>query len=648
MQMKHMCAKEGGGFSLVEILIALAIFSLTVTAVAMFSSQVMQANKRNEKRVEAVIQIREATNVLLKNKDGLWMTILENADGTAKHLELTDGFYQVVDGPVTINGIELSFVVEGAQRDGEGKIVVVGGTEDIHTKRITVTGLWIDDYGVSKTLSSRVFVNDWNTRSWLETTTADFLQGTLTNTEHVVVGDGAIRLKPKLYSNWCLPELMMTSYDLPGNAVGNVVIADPGNAYVGTGKEFTDPGSMSFMHMTVNSADPPGVSVTGTFSGYVVNDIYGEPGYAYLATTNDSKEVVILDISQSPFVEIGSFNASGSGDGLAIYVLGNRGYLTQGRYLTIFDLSSKIGSRGQLGTILASPSQLWFMTALVTDVVVVGNYAYCSLYNDWYEMTIVNVTSPASMSITAKGDFNWAQATALFVSPDGNRAYIGTGSSSDKEFFIINTTNKASVSIVNSYEANGMSVKGLTVIDNRAILAGKNGEEYQVVDISNEANLVKCGGMQVNSGISDVATVNFGGILFSYVITGDTGGEFKVIRGGLDSGGGSDGRGYFANGTYISRVLDTGSVHAYYYSLVWGGTVPLGAELKLQVRSGDVPDLTGSSWVGPDGTGASNFSSSGELIHASVSGHRYFQYRATFVSNTDVTPIFETLSIEYQ
>lgn len=636
------------GFSLVELLVALAVFSIAVTAVAVFSNRVMQANEANQSRIDAVLKVRETSQVLLKFKDDLWMYVLQNSDGQPKHLEYNGDTYTIVDGDSTIDGVTMSFVVSSVMRDGNGTIVFEGGTEDVHTKAITITGSWTDSAGISRSVDSTIYVNDWNTRSWLETTNADFLQGTMTDTELTAVGDGAVKLMPKLYSNWCLPELMITSYDLTGSAVGNVITADPGNVYVGTGKEFTDPGSMSFMHISVDNADPPNVNVTGTFSGYVVTDIFGEPNYAYLATTDDNKEVVILDITQNPFVEVGFFNASGTTDALAVYVVGNVGYVSQGRYLRTFDLSAKTGSRTQIGSIQASPFQLPFMTATVPDFMVVGNYAFCSLYNDWYEMTIVNVTNPASMSISARADLNWSQATALFVAPDGNRAYIGTNSSGGKEFYILNTANKSSVSIVNSYESNGMSVKGLSVIEGRAILVGKNGEEYQVVDVTNEASLVKCGGMQMNSGISDVATVNYDATLFSYILTGDIGSEFKIIRGGLDSGGGSDGRGYVASGTYVSRVLDTESALASYYALEWGGTVPAGANLKIQVRSGDSADLTAATWVGPDGTASSYFTQSGQTIPVSVSGHRYIQYQASFESNTDVTAIFENLMIEYQ
>ncbi|MDD3662159.1 MAG: prepilin-type N-terminal cleavage/methylation domain-containing protein [Candidatus Dojkabacteria bacterium] len=637
------------GFSLVEILVAIGIFAIIAGSVTLLAADSFRASYNARMRIKAVARAQEVSNAVTMIKDDSWGAVLDLSDGVPKHLVFTDGYYSFADGEEEDGDLTISTLFSDVYRDANKNIVESDGTLDPHTKAVTTTASWTSIAGWEEAFSTTTYINDWNTLEWEDTTADDFNQGTSDLVEITAEGDGSIQLSPKLYANWCLPELMITSYDLPGSAAGNVVIADPGNIYVGTGTEFADPGSMAFMHMTIDTADPPNVDVTGTFDGYTVKDIFGEPGYAYIATTNDSKEVVILDISQVPFQEIGYYDAPGSSDALAVYVSGNRGYVTQGRELRVFDLTQKTGARPQLGTIRASPFQLPFMTALVTDVVVVGNYAFCSLYNDWYEMTIINVSNPASMSITDRADFNWAQATALFASSDGNRVYIGTGSSGGAEFFIINTTNKSNATIINSYDTNGMSVKGLSVIEGRAILVGRNGEEYQVVDISNELSLSKCGGMQMNAGISDIATVNFEGILFSYILTGDTGSEFKVIRGGLDTGGGWDGRGYVETGTFISRVYDTGSDSASFYYVDWDEILQENTDIQIQYRTGPLSNLSGRSWMGPDGTDTTFFTDpAGAILPSQLSGNRYVQYKIVMSSDTDHTPVFEGIRTEYQ
>lgn len=638
------------GFSLVELVIALAIFTIAISSVAFFAAESFRASANSRVKIKVAGYTQEVASAIVSMKDTSWGTILAASDGNPKHLVFSDGRYSLAEGAIVIDGITYEIRITDVYRDTQGSVVESGGTLDPHSRLVTTEASWLDSLGETTSLSSVLIINDWNTLTWEETTIQDFSGGTCDSVEIVSIGDGALELTPKLYANWCLPELMITSHDLPGNAVGNVVTADPGHVYIGTGNEFSNPGAMSFMHIITDNEDPPGVDVIGTFSGYAVKDIFGEGDYGYLATTDDNKEVVILDVSSSPFQEIGYFNAPGSGDGESVFVVGNRGYLAQGRELRVFDLTEKTGSRPMLGTIRASPAQLWFMTALVTDVYVVGNYAFCSLHNDWYEMTIIDVSNPSSMTITMKADLNWAQASALFVSPNGNRAYIGTNSSDwGQEFFIINTTNKSNIRTIGSYETNGMSVKGLSVVDERAILVGRNGEEYQVVNVSNEANPSRCGGMQINSGISDVATVNLDGTLFSYILTGDTSAEFKIIRGGLEQGGGDDGRGYVDTGTYISRVFDTERDQACYYYVNWDETLHTGTEVQVQLRSGATPDLSSLPWVGPDGSSGTYFTDpSSGLLPAQLSNNRYIQFRVIMNSDTEHTPLLESIRVTYQ
>lgn len=51
-----------------------------------------------------------------------------------------------------------------------------------------------------------------------------------------------------------------------------------------------------------------------------------------------------------------------------------------------------------------------------------------------------------------------------------------------------------------------MTVRALSVVEdgNVAILVGTGGQEYQVYNISNETNPIKCGGMHIDNGIYDI------------------------------------------------------------------------------------------------------------------------------------------------
>ena len=87
----------------------------------------------------------------------------------------------------------------------------------------------------------------------------------------------------------------MSEYDIPGSATARSVFARQGYAYLGTRGELT---GEPFTKLIIEGVNPITLTVEGTFSGYAINEIYVEGDYAYLATTDDDKEVVILDISQ--------------------------------------------------------------------------------------------------------------------------------------------------------------------------------------------------------------------------------------------------------------------------------------------------------------------------------------------------------------
>jgi len=549
--------------------------------------------------------------------------------------------YDIVDGVTIKNDITISFVIDYINRDGFGAIVEVGGTRDLRTREIAFTGSWTDITGNSNSIQSSTLINDWETLTWKETTQADFTSGT-TGTDTVVVNNsgGEIRLASALYNNWCNPLQSLTSYDLPGQGVAQSIAATPGKAYAGTGANSS---SYTFTSVTITDTNPPVVNVLDTFDGYKANGIFGDPTYGYLATDNNAEEVVIIDISTNNFTKVGWFGASGSTDAEAVYVVDNVGYMTQGNKLRTFNLTSTAGSRAQLGTVTLSGTG--------TDIVVIGSYAYVSIAGATNEMEIYNVSNPASMSRVAWADINGQAASDLFVSADGNRVYIGTNSSTtQREFFIINTTSKSgSRPTIASYESNGMSVKGLTVIDNKAILVGSGGEEYQVVNVATETAPVRCGGMNIDSGLNGVASVNeASGNVYSYVISNDATTEFKVIKGG-QGGGDANGVGYVSSGTYLSSVFDTTKTNMVYYLLEWIATVPTGTSLRFQMRSGSTSDLTAQPWYGPDGTASTYFTVSGnDYLPAASLNDRYIQYQALLTSDTVSTPLLQEIKLSYQ
>lgn len=120
---------------------------------------------------------------------------------------------------------------------------------------------------------------------------------------------------------------LTTSYQLPGvsgsGAVGNSIFFYSNKIYIGTKSA-----NGSEFHI-VDVANPSSPQSLGSFEiGSDVNMIQIKGNFAYLATPSDSAELKILDISNpSQILSVGSYNASGSADGKSLYLVGTKLYL---------------------------------------------------------------------------------------------------------------------------------------------------------------------------------------------------------------------------------------------------------------------------------------------------------------------------------
>lgn len=814
------------GLSLVELIISISIFSIVVASLSYFSIDAYRGNENASKRIVAANMLQEITYGLISIKNNNWASIINNTGGM-KRLVYSNNKYSLEPGNEVKDGFTISITIEPVFRDNNDNIVFIDGSLDARTRAVNISVSWSDISNQTQTLESKLFINNWNSYTWKQTTKSDFDLGTYTSTVSNTNGDGEVQLQVVAYPDWCKPTLSLSSMDLPGSAIATSVQAIEGEAFIGTGSGSS---SINFMDIGISNTQPPIASVSSTYTGNKANTVFGESNFAYLATESDTKEVIILDITGSTPIESGYFNAPGTANGKSIYVKENKGYLTTiDNKLYIFDLSSKAGSRPQLGvkTLMGEGS----------EVQIVGNYAYVSLTGGAHvELQVLDITNPANIVTTGVGNTSQSDASDLFIDPTGSRAYVGTASSStEKEFIIFDTSNKpatlnqvyfqesgGSVSIeaenfhsnisrsgktwvtdtsnnptgasgstfitaspdtgsnitsdyfntspelgyrvkftntgtyyfwvrayannsgnnnihggydganypniesisttnynswrwfrgsidittaemhwinvwmqddgfrldkiylttnssytptgtgpaesaivsenflmpsihrqLGQYETSGMSINGITVVEDntRAILVGTGGQEYQVLNIENESNPVKCGGLDINSGINSISSVKENDSdAYSYIITRETGSEFRIIRGGPGDGGVGPGTIYAITGSYISQIFDTGSTFTTYLNLKPKYQKPTNTNIQVQVRTGDtIPELNTNNWFGSDGTAATYFTEQGgSFIPITTQGKRYIQFLVLFSSDSNDTPRFESLEIDYQ
>ena len=600
--------KTQHGQSLVEMMVAIGLMAIVLPVIytALYVSR--QGKAQEIQRLQAGALIREAREAVRSVREKGWSNIATN--GTF-YPSITSSTWSLTSGAQSINGFTRQLVISDVRRDNTGKIVTSGGNVDPSTKKIDYSVSWSTPVAQTLQLSEyldRILGNAEVTH----TTQAQFDAGTLTGVVSTNDAGGEMQLAAGGKGNWCTPNLSIAAVDLPKDGVANAVSAIPGRVIAGTGENAS---GVAFANINVTDTDPPTSSIIGTFDGFKTNDVFILGQYAYLATDDNLKEIVILDLNQQDgagkYLEVGYFNASGSTNADSIYVQGNIGFMTQANQLRTFNLTSKSGSRAQIDSQTLQSNG--------TEVTVNGSYAFVSLAGGARELEIVSFNSSGnSLTTTGYADVNGEAAYDVSVNSTGTRAYLSTGvSSSLREFFIINTSSKSgSRPVVGSYESNGMDPNQSVIVSgNKAILVGTGGEEYQAINIANEANPVRCGGLQINTGVQGVSSVTEAdGDAYSYIITGDSASELKIIQGG-------PGGQFTDQGTYISSPISNASGAAFNRLLA---TVDLPNTTTMSAQVAVAPMVSGSCtnanyvFVGPDATTSSFFYATDPTLSAAI------------------------------
>ncbi len=655
------------GQTIIEVLLAMG-FSLIFFPALFTMFFVSREGKAQEiERTRATTLVTEAVEALRSVRGVGWAQFALFTNGLSYHPIVDNAQWTLASGAEALGGFTRSIVFLEVYRDQSGAIVSSGGTLDPSTRRAVVTVSW--NTPIPASVTSAVYLTRHINILTIDTTEADFTAGEKTHTKVIDVSGGEVVLgSTGGYGDWCQPSLTIGALDLPKSGVANAISAIAGKIAAGTGENAS---GVSYANVLVN--DPaypadPSASISGTFDGFKTNDVFTENDYAYLATDTNSKEVEIISLAgvdgNGKYGEAGYFNAPGNGNAEGVVTSGNVGFMVGGTKLYSFDLTDKTGVRPILdsdGVTLPGEGK---------KLTVVGNRAFIATEATNSQLVIVDITNPSSLTVLDQVGLPASGAKTLYVNTSGTRAYVVTEqSASQREFFIINIESGSPnyKQVVGSYDTNGMDPTGVVVVSGpRAIVVGRSGEEYQVIDVINEQAdpLPRCGGLEINSGVNGIDTVfASSGRAYSYIITGDAGSELKIIEGGPGASGGD----YYLTGTFISQIFDasqiaTGSTEAAFNRISAGITKPSAqTDVKLQFAGGDSVDGSCANatfvFVGPDGTENSFFSSTdGATIVGTLpfsdngTGYenpaRCFRYQALFTTNDPtLTPIVSDVTM---
>ncbi len=133
------------GVGLIEIVIAVFVISASLFSVLQLSVFALKATADRANKAKAVVFAQEGMEAVRNIRDGSWTNnIAPLSFGTTYYLTTSGSQWALTQtNPGALDGkFTRAIVLENVSRDSNSNIVSAGGTNDINTKKATVTVTW--------------------------------------------------------------------------------------------------------------------------------------------------------------------------------------------------------------------------------------------------------------------------------------------------------------------------------------------------------------------------------------------------------------------------------------------------------------------------------------------------------------------------
>lgn len=329
--------KENNGFSLVEVILALATFALMITGMVgayiygtqtiAFGGSLSRANLLAEEGLEAARNIRD------------------------------EDFQNLTPGTHGLNNDGNQWTLSGGEDQDE-----------IFTRQLTIEDVDADRKKVTSTVN-------WNEGTRVNQIN---LETELTYWRRVVI----------LTKNW-FRVFEMSNLNISGNSVATKVANAGQYAYLVRASS-----TPNFVVIDISTpSEPYAINTLNLSTG--INNIFILGNYAYLASSSNSAELQIVDISDPSNPKLaGTFNAPGNQNANGVYVVGNTAYLglAGGDDFMTVDVNNPESPK-LIGSLTLNGN--------VNDLTVSGNYAYLGTSDNSRELQIVDISNPSKPSLSS-------------------------------------------------------------------------------------------------------------------------------------------------------------------------------------------------------------------------------------------------------
>jgi prepilin-type N-terminal cleavage/methylation domain-containing protein len=438
------------GFSLIELLLAIAMFALFALGFGVVITRGMDvnvladegavANQYASEGIEAVRSIKNQSFAALANTSATGVVQASSVwtfSGTSNDFAK---YHRVIK-------------IEAVNRTG-GNIVTTGGTLDPDTKKITSTVTWLNKSSRAETLTLSTYLTNWR----LTIVTAPT--------------PPVIPPLPPPPVNWALATISAT-FDLTlansGNATadGLSIVYDNNKVYFG---RINGAGS-EFIIFDVTTPDTPTILGRRDLLGNP-NDIVINGNYAYIASSDNTSELQILDISNPATIgNVGKLTTvdltvansqNATADALRVGLSGTYLYMLRnssgGRDFLVFNLTNPTAPGNPVGVSTGTNSA-------VNDMAVSGNYAYVTSTSNNDEFQVIDATIKTAPVKLVSLNLNSGSTSSdgLSVTLAGATAFVGrVASGAAPELYAIDVTTPG-VPVLSSTMEVGFNVTRLTV-----------------------------------------------------------------------------------------------------------------------------------------------------------------------------------------
>lgn len=608
------------GIALIELLIAIAISSiiigLAIQVMVLVRSTFLSSNIRYTSRdlldstVDILRSIKESDWDIL-TLDGVYHPVVSGEQWT-----LSPGDEQVA-GTQFNRSIEIT----GVCRDESlATVTCPAGTNDPDSRMASVIISWSSPIPGSIT-NSLLLTRYAGNGFWNQSTSADFNSGEKKNILLTTVDDGELTLESNSGPGWS-----------SSSRVGNINITNSQNVnshYVYDGKLFlvkdNDPGGQELLIYSLSNPASPSL-ISATELGSNGKKIIVHNGYAYVATSDDSQELKIFNISDPTFpLPLGNLNLPGSTDATNLALSGSRLYLVRALDATEAELYSINISNPAVPSLVYSQN----FSDTVSDIVIDGKYAYLSTHIDNAEVIAIDLTAnyPTDNNITDEFDITGNENTRAisFLYPN---IYV---SSNQNKIYILNAQNPQSISELTQFSLS--NIGDIYIADNKAFFVDlTSGTGLYIYDISTPSSPSSIG----NHAVGANAFAVFVNGSYAYVLNQSNSRELIVVNGG--------GTNNVTYGEFISQTFDTGNGLTTIQSVSWNADLPANTQIAFQIGVNSLGYAF--EYVGPDGTPGTYFTSTGSYP-LSASDGQYIRVKAILTGDGTSTPTVEDIRLTY-